>query len=345
MLDTTDYIPRTDHQPRRQKDSRRGDRRPLAAPHVQGRDRGRARDRSDRVGRRGVRLPRSERRRQDDDRADAVHAAAADGRNRHRRRPRRRRTTPPRCGGGSASRCRRSASTRCRPAASCSSSSAASTASPASAAAQRADGAARARRPDRRRRPADEDLLGRDEAPARPGQRARPLTRGAVPRRADDRPRSGLAPDDLGRGAADQRRRRHRVPHHAVPRGGRQALRPPGDHRRRPDRRRGHAGAAQGGDGTRRRVGLGRRRRRRARPRPRCPGCRASSGSWPSPTALALYVEDGAGSIAEIVRRLEREQIRVGAISVARPSLDDVFLKATGRRLEGQDDAEQTSRR
>jgi ABC-2 type transport system ATP-binding protein len=33
---------------------------------------------------------------------------------------------------------------------------------------------------------------------------------------------------------------------------------------------------------------------------------------------LALYVEDGAGSIAEIVRRLERDEIRAGAISVAR---------------------------
>jgi ABC-2 type transport system ATP-binding protein len=52
--------------------------------------------------------------------------------------------------------------------------------------------------------------------------------------------------------------------------------------------------------------------------------------------ALALYVEDGASSIAEIVRRLDRDRIEVGAISVARPSLDDVFLKATGRRLEGQ---------
>ncbi len=54
--------------------------------------------------------------------------------------------------------------------------------------------------------------------------------------------------------------------------------------------------------------------------------------------ALALYVEDGPGSIAEIVRRLDGEQIRVGAISVARPSLDDVFLQATGRRLEGSEE-------
>jgi ABC-2 type transport system ATP-binding protein len=56
--------------------------------------------------------------------------------------------------------------------------------------------------------------------------------------------------------------------------------------------------------------------------------------------ALALYVEDGAGSIAEIVRRLDRESVRVGAIAVARPSLDDVFLRATGRRLEGAEEEE-----
>jgi ABC-2 type transport system ATP-binding protein len=55
--------------------------------------------------------------------------------------------------------------------------------------------------------------------------------------------------------------------------------------------------------------------------------------------ALALYLEDGAASIAEIVRRLDRERIEVGAIAVARPSLDDVFLKATGRRLEGEEES------
>jgi ABC-2 type transport system ATP-binding protein len=54
--------------------------------------------------------------------------------------------------------------------------------------------------------------------------------------------------------------------------------------------------------------------------------------------ALALYVEDGAASIAEIVRRLDRADIRVGAISVSRPTLDDVFLRATGRRLEGAEE-------
>jgi ABC-2 type transport system ATP-binding protein len=59
--------------------------------------------------------------------------------------------------------------------------------------------------------------------------------------------------------------------------------------------------------------------------------------------ALALYVEDGAGLIAEIVRRLDRDRIKVGSIAVARPSLDDVFLNATGRRLEGAPDEEERS--
>jgi ABC-2 type transport system ATP-binding protein len=51
--------------------------------------------------------------------------------------------------------------------------------------------------------------------------------------------------------------------------------------------------------------------------------------------ALALFVDDGASSIAQIVRRLDSADVEVGAISVSRPSLDDVFLEATGRRLEG----------
>jgi ABC-2 type transport system ATP-binding protein len=62
----------------------------------------------------------------------------------------------------------------------------------------------------------------------------------------------------------------------------------------------------------------------------------------PEPYALALYVENGAAQIAEIVRRLDSKSITVGAISVSRPTLDDVFLDATGRRLEGRDEAKMT---
>ena len=74
-------------------------------------------------------------------------------------------------------------------AASCSSSSAACTGITAARTPSARRGAARARRAHRRRRPAHQDLLGRHEAAARPRERARPLARGAVPRRADHRPR------------------------------------------------------------------------------------------------------------------------------------------------------------
>jgi ABC-2 type transport system ATP-binding protein len=60
----------------------------------------------------------------------------------------------------------------------------------------------------------------------------------------------------------------------------------------------------------------------------------------PAEDALALYVEDGAASIAAIVGRLHSAGVDVGAIAVDQPSLDDVFLEATGRRLEGAGEAE-----
>ena len=62
----------------------------------------------------------------------------------------------------------------------------------------------------------------------------------------------------------------------------------------------------------------------------------------PEHHALALYVDNGAGSITEVVRRLDAAGITPGPISVARPSLDDVFLNATGRRLEGDNQSETT---
>jgi ABC-2 type transport system ATP-binding protein len=55
--------------------------------------------------------------------------------------------------------------------------------------------------------------------------------------------------------------------------------------------------------------------------------------------ALALYVDNGAQSVPLVVRRLDEAGLQAKAISVARPTLDDVFLKATGRRLEGDEEA------
>ena len=111
----------------------------------------------------------------------------------------------------------------------------------------RADELLDARRADRGRRPQGARLLGRHEAPARPRARARPLAADPLPRRADDRPRHPEPDRALGGGrAARARRGRDRLPHDAVPRGGRRARRPGRDHRPRPHRRRGHAGRAQG---------------------------------------------------------------------------------------------------
>ena len=108
-------------------------------------------------------------------------------------------------------------------------------------AAERAAGAARARRPRRGRGPADQGLLRWHEAPARPRVGARARARGPVPRRADHRPRPGQPAHRLGRAATHQRARHDGLPHHAVPRGGRPALRPAGDHRRRAHRPGGDA--------------------------------------------------------------------------------------------------------
>ena len=67
--------------------------------------------------------------------------------------------------------------------------------------------------------------------------------RDPVPRRADDRAGSAEPLGHVAGGrAAGARGRRDRVPHHAVPRGGRRAGRPHRDHRPRQDRRRRHAG-------------------------------------------------------------------------------------------------------
>jgi len=50
---------------------------------------------------------------------------------------------------------------------------------------------------------------------------------------------------------------------------------------------------------------------------------------------LAVYVNDAAAAVADVVRLLSGVDIRPRAISLSRPSLDDVFLASTGRRIEG----------
>ncbi|HXH20430.1 MAG TPA: ATP-binding cassette domain-containing protein [Dehalococcoidia bacterium] len=51
--------------------------------------------------------------------------------------------------------------------------------------------------------------------------------------------------------------------------------------------------------------------------------------------ALTLFVKDGAGVIAQVVRLLDTAHVPVESVALSEPTLDEVFLRATGSRLEG----------
>ena len=54
----------------------------------------------------------------------------------------------------------------------------------------------------------------------------------------------------------------------------------------------------------------------------------------PDGLGLTLFVNDGSGVVANAIRVLDSAGIPVGSVSVSQPSLDEVFLRATGSRLE-----------
>jgi ABC-2 type transport system ATP-binding protein len=54
-----------------------------------------------------------------------------------------------------------------------------------------------------------------------------------------------------------------------------------------------------------------------------------------SPGAVAVML-DGKGDLADVVRALDAEGVRVNDLRLHAPSLDDVFLAKTGRKLEGE---------
>jgi len=53
---------------------------------------------------------------------------------------------------------------------------------------------------------------------------------------------------------------------------------------------------------------------------------------------IAVYVTNGAQAVPAIVQTLHDAGVEIGAVSISRPSLDDVFLEATGRSIEGAGD-------
>jgi ABC-2 type transport system ATP-binding protein len=53
---------------------------------------------------------------------------------------------------------------------------------------------------------------------------------------------------------------------------------------------------------------------------------------------VAVRLDEGVGDLAEIVRALDSEALRIADLRLHSPSLDDVFLAKTGRSLEGSSD-------
>ena len=58
--------------------------------------------------------------------------------------------------------------------------------------------------------------------------------------------------------------------------------------------------------------------------------------------SAAVRLSDGTEELADVVRRLDSEGIRVADLQLHAPSLDDVFLAKTGRSLEGAGEEEGT---
>jgi ABC-2 type transport system ATP-binding protein len=54
-----------------------------------------------------------------------------------------------------------------------------------------------------------------------------------------------------------------------------------------------------------------------------------------SPKGVAVRLDDGPEELADIVRSLDAEGIRLANVELHAPSLNDVFLAKTGRSLEG----------
>jgi ABC-2 type transport system ATP-binding protein len=60
-------------------------------------------------------------------------------------------------------------------------------------------------------------------------------------------------------------------------------------------------------------------------------------------TSLTLFVAEGTQVVPHVIRLLDGANVHLGAVSVAQPTLDEVFLRATGSRLEGAADGREDS--
>jgi ABC-2 type transport system ATP-binding protein len=59
------------------------------------------------------------------------------------------------------------------------------------------------------------------------------------------------------------------------------------------------------------------------------------------PNSVAVQLSSANGDLAEIVRALDAEGVKISHLQIHDPTLDDVFLAKTGRHLEGAGDGEE----
>ncbi len=59
---------------------------------------------------------------------------------------------------------------------------------------------------------------------------------------------------------------------------------------------------------------------------------------------VTLYIREGSTAIPDIVLTLNEASVQMREITLARPTLDDVFLRKTGHHLEAEESAPQTGR-
>ena len=127
------------------------------------------------------------------------------------------------------------------------------------------------------------------------------------------------------------------APDDALHGGGRPSLRPPGHHRQREDRRGGLACRAEAGHrrghGRARAPGPCRRAQCRAGPR------LARRARWRAdavaahPSGVSLSVRNAGSAIPAVLRSLESHGVQIAGLHMSQPSLDDVFLRYTGRSI------------
>ena len=64
-------------------------------------------------------------------------------------------------------------------------------------------------------------------------------------------------------------------------------------------------------------------------------GCEGAVDARAEGSGITLFVTDGTKAAAQAIRLLDRADVGVSSVSVTAPTLDEVFLRATGSRLEG----------